>query len=137
MILIIIRMNCVCTRICNGSVVVFLVLYVDNILLIGNDVCVLSSVKFWLSNQFDMKDLGEASYILRIKVIRDRKNRMLGLSQATYIGTVLTRFSMQDFKKMLLTFQTWNHSIQGSVSQAHEEIESMKTVPYVIDVEST
>ena len=40
---------------CNGSVMVFLVLYVDNILLIGNYVGVLSLVKVWLSNQFDMK----------------------------------------------------------------------------------
>jgi hypothetical protein len=47
----------------------FLVLYVDDILLIGNDVGALSSVKVWLSKQFDMKDLGEASYILGIKVI--------------------------------------------------------------------
>ena len=57
---------------CDGSVVVFLVLYVDDILLIGNDVGVLSSFKVWLSNQFDMKDLGEASHILGIKLLRDR-----------------------------------------------------------------
>ena len=61
---------------------VFLVLYVDDILLIENDVGALSSVKIWLSNQFDMKDLGEASYILEIKLLRDRKNRILALSQA-------------------------------------------------------
>ena len=42
---------------CDGSVVVFLVLYVDDILLIGNDVRVLSLVKVWFSSQFDMKDL--------------------------------------------------------------------------------
>ena len=54
---------------CDGSLVVFLVLYVDDILLIGNDVGVLSSVKLWLSNQFDMKDLGEASHILWIKLL--------------------------------------------------------------------
>ena len=52
--------------------VVFLVLYVDNILLIGNDVGTLSSVKVWLSALFDMKDLGEASHILGIKLLRDR-----------------------------------------------------------------
>ena len=52
---------------CNGSMVVFLVLYVEDIFLI------------------DMKDLGEASHILGIKLLRDRKQRMLGLSQATYI----------------------------------------------------
>ena len=70
---------------CDGSLVVFLVLYVDDILLIGNDVGVLSSVKVWLSSQFDMKDLGKASHIFGIKLLQDRKQRMLGLSQATYI----------------------------------------------------
>ena len=43
-----------------GSMVVFMILYVDDILLIGNDVGLLSSVKIWLSTQFQMKDLGEA-----------------------------------------------------------------------------
>lgn len=39
---------------------VFLVFYVDDIILIGNDVGLLSLVKIWLSTQFLMKDLGEA-----------------------------------------------------------------------------
>ena len=39
------------------KVVMFLVLYVDDILLIGNNVGVMSSIKVWLSGQFDMKDL--------------------------------------------------------------------------------
>ena len=46
----------------------FLVLYVDDILLIGNDVGVMSSIKVWLSSQFDMKDLGKANFILGIKL---------------------------------------------------------------------
>ena len=62
------------------KVVMFLVLYVDDILLIGNDVGVMSSVKVWLSSQFDMKDLGETNFIIGIKLWRDRKNKMLGLS---------------------------------------------------------
>ena len=49
-------------------VVMFLMLYVDDILLIGNDVGVMSSEKVWLSSQFDMKDLGEANFILGIKL---------------------------------------------------------------------
>ena len=79
--------------------VVFLVLYVYDILLIENDVGTLPSVKVWLSTQFDMKDLGEASHILWIKLMWDRQKRMLGLSQATYIDTVLASFSMQNSKK--------------------------------------
>ena len=50
------------------KVVIFLVLYVDDIQLIGNDVGVMSSVKVWFSSQFDMKDLGEANFILGIKL---------------------------------------------------------------------
>ena len=83
----------------------FLVLYVDDILLIGNDVGVMSSVKFWLSSQFDMKDLREANFILGIKLWRDRKNKMLGLSQSGYIDKVLEQFSMQNSKKGLLPFR--------------------------------
>ena len=59
---------CVYKR-CNGHMLVFLVLYVDNILLMENDVGTLSSVKVWLSSQFDIKDLGEASHILGIKLM--------------------------------------------------------------------
>ena len=83
----------------------FLVLYVDNILLIGNDVGVMSSVKVWLSSQFDMKDLGEANFILRIKLWRDRKNKMLSLSQVGYIDKVLEWFSVKNSKKRFLPFK--------------------------------
>ena len=83
------------------SSVVFLILYVDDIILIRNDVGVLSSVRKWLSNQFQMKDLGEASYILRIHFIRDRKNRLFALSQASYIDKVLTCFSTKNSKNGL------------------------------------
>ena len=69
--------------------VVFLVLYVDDIILIGNDVETLSNVKKWLAEQFQMKYLGEESYILGIQIIRDRKNKLLALSQASYIDKVL------------------------------------------------
>ena len=54
-----------------GTIVVFLVLYVDEILLIGNSVKVLLGVKGYLKKQFDIKDLGEANYILGIKLLQD------------------------------------------------------------------
>ena len=108
----------------------------DDILLIGNDVGVLSSVKVWLSNQFDMKDLGDSSHILAIKLLRDRKQRMLGLSQATYIDHILARVSMQDFKKGFLPFK---HGITLSKDQCPktpDEIEKMKAFPYASAVGS-
>ena len=93
-------------------------LYVDDILLIGNDVGVMSSVKFSLSSQFDM--LGEANYILGIKLWRDRKSRILGLSQTRYIDKVLERFSMQNFKRGLLPFR---HGLPLSNDQRPKTLE--------------
>ena len=62
------------------SVVTFLILYVDDIFLIWNDVPMLTLVKVWLSKKFSMKDFEEASYILGIKIYRDKSRRILGLS---------------------------------------------------------
>ena len=86
----------------NNNAITFFVLYVDDILLIGNDVGMLSEAKLWLSNVFSMKDLGEATFILGIRVYRDRAKRMIGLSQSMYIDKVLKRFSMDSSKKGFL-----------------------------------
>ena len=47
----------------SGSSVAFMILYVDDILLIGNDIEFLDSIKRYLNKNFSMKDLGEATYI--------------------------------------------------------------------------
>ena len=52
----------------SGSSVAFLILYVDDILLIGNNTEFLDSIKGYLNKNFSMKDLGEAVYILGIMV---------------------------------------------------------------------
>ncbi|GJZ04567.1 retrotransposon protein, putative, ty1-copia subclass [Tanacetum coccineum] len=83
----------------SGSVVVFLVLYVDDILLIGNDIPTLQSVKEWLGKCFAMKDLGDAVYVLGIKIYIDRTKRLIGLSQDTYLDKILKRFKMENSKK--------------------------------------
>ncbi|KAK8573908.1 hypothetical protein V6N13_096839 [Hibiscus sabdariffa] len=56
----------------SGSIVSFLILYVDDILIIGNDIPTLQSIKTWLNSCFSMKDLGETAYILGVKIYRDR-----------------------------------------------------------------
>ena len=83
----------------SDSMIISLVLYMDDILLLENDISALQSVKLWLSSQFSIKDLGEASYILGMKIYRDRSRRLLGLSQSTYIDILLKRFNMDNLKK--------------------------------------
>ncbi|KAL0411480.1 UNVERIFIED_CONTAM: Retrovirus-related Pol polyprotein from transposon TNT 1-94 [Sesamum latifolium] len=113
----------------SGSSVEYLVLYVDDILLIGNDVKMLRDIKAWLSIQFSMKDMGEASYILGIKIYRDRSRRMLGLTQSSYIEKILKRFRMEHSKRGLLPMR---HGIKLSKKQSpktDEELKGCRTSP--------
>ncbi|KAL0420524.1 UNVERIFIED_CONTAM: hypothetical protein Slati_3075300 [Sesamum latifolium] len=71
------------------SSVGYLVLYVDDILLIGDDVKMLGDIKACLSTQFSMKDMGEASYILGIKIYRDKSRRM---PDVAYALSVMSRY---------------------------------------------
>ena len=68
----------------------------DDILLATNDKGMMHGVKQFLSKNFDMKDMGEACYVISIKIHRDRSSSILSLSQETYINQVLERFRMQD-----------------------------------------
>ena len=58
----------------SGSAIIFLVLYVDDILIIGNDISKIQSINTYISypRTFSMKDLGEVTYILGIWTYRDR-----------------------------------------------------------------
>jgi hypothetical protein len=112
------------------------VLYVDDILLIGNNVGTLSTVRIWLSNQFDMKDLGDASYILGIELWQDRRNRMIRLSQAAYIDKVLARFNMLDSKKGLLPFRHGVPLTKERCPKKPQKEEQMRDVPYASTVGS-
>ena len=80
----------------SGSKFIILVLYVDDILLASSDVGLLHETKRFLSRKFDMKDLGDASFVLGIQIYRDRPRGILGLSQKAYIDKVLSRFGMSN-----------------------------------------
>ena len=64
----------------SGRKFIFLILYVDDVLLASNDLGLLMNVKRMLSQNFDMKDLGEANFVLGIEIHKDRDHKFLGLS---------------------------------------------------------
>nr|GEY18840.1 hypothetical protein [Tanacetum cinerariifolium] len=64
-------------RVSSGSNVTFIILYVDDILIMGNNIPMLQDVKSYLGRCFAMKDLGEAAYILEIKIYRDKARRLI------------------------------------------------------------
>ena len=87
----------------SGSSIAFLILHVDDILLIGNVVEFLDSIKGYLNKNFSMKDLGEAAYLLGIMIYRDRSRRLIRLSMSTYLDNILKEFKMDQSNKEFLS----------------------------------
>jgi hypothetical protein len=85
--------NCVYAKFKNEKYI-FLILYVDDILLASSDVNLLLEMKKFLSSNFYMKDLGETSFVLGIEIHRDRRKGVLGLSQKAYLEKVLKNYSI-------------------------------------------
>jgi ATP-binding cassette subfamily B (MDR/TAP) protein 1 len=113
----------------SGSSVAFPVLYVDDILLIENDVQMLNSVKDYLNSKFSMKYMGEVAYVLDIKIYRDRSGSLLALSQSTYLDKVLKRFKMESSKKGFLPIIK-GVSLSVNQFQATEKKSVMSNIPY-------
>ena len=114
----------------SGSSVAFLILYVDDILLMGNDIELLDSIKAYLNKSFSMKDLGEAAYILGIKIYRDRSRRLIGLSESTYLDKILKRFNMDQSKKGFLPVLQGVKLSSAQCPITAEDREKMSVVPY-------
>jgi hypothetical protein len=103
---------------------------VNDILLIGNDIAMMESIKTSLRKSYSMKDLEEGAYILGIKIYRDRSKRLIGLSQDAYIDKILNRLNMQDSKKGFLPM---SHGITLSMKRCPtdpDEQERMRVIPY-------
>ena len=83
-----------------------------------------------MQKQFDLKDLGEANYILGIKLLRDRKNKVLALSQSLYIDKILARFSMENSKKGTLPFRHGVHLSKEQSPKTLEQKERMNRIPF-------
>jgi hypothetical protein len=56
-------------------------LYVDDILLTVNCYEMIQRKKIFLGFEFEMKDMGDATYVLEIKISRDRTSKLLYLDQ--------------------------------------------------------
>jgi hypothetical protein len=80
----------------DGGEGVAICLYVDDILIFGTNINVINDVKSFLSQHFDMKDLGEANIIINIKLIKDESG--ITLKQSHYVENILSRFGYSDCK---------------------------------------
>ena len=79
---------------------IILLLYVNDMLIAGSSIEEINNLKKQLSKQFTMKDLGAAKQILGMRIIRDKGNGTLKLSQSEYVKKFVSRFNMNEAKPM-------------------------------------
>ena len=96
----------------------------------------LYKVKQFLSKNFDMKDMGDISYIIGIKIHRDRFCGILGLSRETYINKVLKRFWMKDFSPSVAPIVKGDRFNLNQCPKNDLEREQMKNISYAFVVGS-
>ena len=100
---------------------VILLLYVDDMLIVGQDAGMIGNLKKDLFKSFDMKDLGLARQILGMQILHDRKAKKLWLSQEKYIKQVLERFNMKHAKPVSTTLGSHFKLIKRSCSSSKKE----------------
>ena len=93
--------SCVYFKRCDDGSFVYLLLYVDDMLIAASSKEEVRKVKAQLSKEFEMKDLGAAKKIPGMEIVRNRAADRLYLSQKGYIEKVLRRFNMQSAKPVI------------------------------------
>ncbi|KAJ4719824.1 Retrovirus-related Pol polyprotein from transposon TNT 1-94 [Melia azedarach] len=119
----------------NGSLI-YLVLYVDDMLIAAENKSDVQKLKDLLSIEFEMKDLGAARKILGMEIYRDRSKKKLFLSQKGYIQKILSRFGMSTAKPIDTPSAANAHLSVAFAPKSVEEKEYMSRVPYTSAVGS-
>jgi hypothetical protein len=83
---------------------VYVLLYVDDMLIASHDKSLIVELKAQLSHEFDMKDLGPAKKILGMEIQCDRRAGTLFLSQKSYIEKVLEKYNLSNCKSVATPF---------------------------------
>lgn len=120
--------ECIYYRI-NSNKILFIAIYVDDVLIFSNDIKTIKHVKEKLTSHFRMKDMGEASSILGIRITRSKDS--IKLDQSQYIADVLKRFKMEDCNPVNTPVDC-NQKISAELCPKTEaDKESMLNVPYM------
>ncbi|GKV28505.1 hypothetical protein SLEP1_g37549 [Rubroshorea leprosula] len=115
---------------------VYLLLYVDDMLIAAKSMLIIDDLKKQLNGEFEMKDLGAAKKILGMEIHRDCKGGKLFLSQKKYTEKVLERFGLHE-AKVVTTPLGAHFKLSSNLSpETEEEKKFMARVPYASAVGS-
>ncbi|KAH9658397.1 hypothetical protein KPL70_023479 [Citrus sinensis] len=109
---------------------IYLLLYVDDMLIACHDMEEIDHLKKLLSREFEMKELGEAKRILGMDIIRNRSKKRLFLTQQNYIQMVLVKFGMDEAKQVQTPLASHFKLSAAQCPQTEAEQQRMACIPY-------
>ncbi|KAE8669591.1 hypothetical protein F3Y22_tig00112230pilonHSYRG00138 [Hibiscus syriacus] len=121
---------CVYVKSLDDGSFIFLLLYVDDMLIAAKNMDDVIGLKTLLSHEFDMKDLGATKKILGMEICRDRDSRKLRLSQRGYVEKMLERFAMSSAKPVSTPLANHFKLSSEQSPKTDKEAEDMAKVPY-------
>ena len=113
-----------------ASVPLFLLIYVDDMLIISPCLKSIEHVQKCLCENFAMKDLGDAKRILGINIVRDRNKSTLVLNQISYVEKILSKFNMSSAGPTNVPLASHFVLSKYQSPTTDTEIDKMKKVPY-------
>lgn len=122
--------NCVYIRRSEFATVLYLLWYVNDMLVVSADQNQINQLKVKLEKEFEMKELGEAKRILGVVIFRDKSNSELFLFQTSYIKKVLRKFNMNTSKPLTIPLSIDCKLSKNMCPNIKEEEKEMITVPY-------
>ena len=115
---------------------VFLLLYVDDMLIASKSRVEINTLKTLLKTEFDMKDLGAARRILGMDIFREKDKGLLVLSQERYLRKVLKAFNMEESREVQTPIGSQFKLKALSKKEAEEQAVEMEDIPYASAVGS-
>jgi hypothetical protein len=110
---------------------IYLLLYVDDMLIACKSVVEIDRLKTQLKKEFEMKDLGEAKKILGMEITREKAKGIVCLTHKQYLKKVLKRFGMDGNTKPTITPLVPHFKLSAVMSPStDEECDYMAHVPY-------
>jgi len=123
--------HCVYFRKLQERSFIYLLLYVDDMLIASKNKDEIEKLKTQLNQEFEMKDLGKAKKILGMEICRDRARGKVSLSQKQYLKKVLQQFGMTEQTKPVSTPLASHFKLSAQLSPSTDaEREYMLQVPY-------
>ena len=121
---------CVYVKSLDDGSSIFLLLYVDDMLIAAKSMSEVNKLKILLSREFDIKDLGAAKKIIGMEICRERALGRLWLSQSGYVRKVLKRFSMENAKPVSTPLANHFRLSTTQCPKTDDDIQDMSKVPY-------